>query len=145
MVNHQLQVRCRPGKVHRSETDVLPLSCVCMCVLSDRLMMNSTCPQSVCMCVLSDRLMMNSTCPQSTRLCVLRYCSLFFSSHLQWMLLISRSARSILHCKTCSFLLHSFLYHVVNPSRIEFISFAIYSHWWQCENKASSGVCLSTW
>ena len=26
MVTHQLQVRCRPVKVHRSETDVLPLS-----------------------------------------------------------------------------------------------------------------------
>jgi len=26
MVTHQLQVRCRPGKVRRSETDVLPLS-----------------------------------------------------------------------------------------------------------------------
>ena len=26
MVIHQLQVRCRPGKVRRSETDVLPLS-----------------------------------------------------------------------------------------------------------------------
>jgi len=26
MVTHQLQVRCRPGKVRRSEADVLPLS-----------------------------------------------------------------------------------------------------------------------
>ena len=26
MVIHQVQVRCRPGKVRRSETDVLPLS-----------------------------------------------------------------------------------------------------------------------
>ena len=26
MVTHQLQVRCRPVKVRRSETDVLPLS-----------------------------------------------------------------------------------------------------------------------
>jgi len=26
MVTYKLQVRCRPGKVHRSETDVLPLS-----------------------------------------------------------------------------------------------------------------------
>ena len=26
MVTHQLQVWCRPGKVHRSETNVLPLS-----------------------------------------------------------------------------------------------------------------------
>jgi len=26
MVTNQLQVRCRPGKVRRSETDVLPLS-----------------------------------------------------------------------------------------------------------------------
>ena len=26
MVTHQLQVRCRQGKVRRSETDVLPLS-----------------------------------------------------------------------------------------------------------------------
>ena len=26
MVTHQLQVKCRPGKVRRSKTDVLPLS-----------------------------------------------------------------------------------------------------------------------
>ena len=32
MVTHQLQVRCRPGKVRRSETDILPLRYTINCV-----------------------------------------------------------------------------------------------------------------
>ena len=33
MVTHQLQVRCRPEKVRRSETDVLPLSYTANCIM----------------------------------------------------------------------------------------------------------------